>query len=281
MNRARYLLCTDLDRTLLPNGGAEESPGARERFARLTARPEVALAYVTGRHQALVRQAIEAYRLPEPDYVIGDVGTSIWRVETGHWQPWDSWADHIADDWAGRDHAALAALFADLPALRPQEPAKQNRFKVSWYAPADIEVAPLLAAMQRRLQPLGVRAALVWSLDETTGTGLLDLLPARATKLHAVEFLIRREGYEPARTVFSGDSGNDLPVLSSPLQAVLVANASAEVRAQALEAAHRAGQADTLYLARGGLLGMNGNYAAGILEGFVHYLPEAAAWVTD
>jgi hydroxymethylpyrimidine pyrophosphatase-like HAD family hydrolase len=76
------LLATDLDRTLLPNGEATESPGARAAFARVAARPEVALAYVTGRHRALVEDAIAEYVLPRPDYVIGDVGTTIIRCRT-------------------------------------------------------------------------------------------------------------------------------------------------------------------------------------------------------
>ena len=54
----RLLICTDLDRTLLPNGVQPESPGARRRFAALASRPEVTLVYVTGRHRALVEQAI-------------------------------------------------------------------------------------------------------------------------------------------------------------------------------------------------------------------------------
>jgi hypothetical protein len=29
-----------------------------------------------------------------------------------------------------------------------------------------------------------------------------------------------------------------------------------------------------LYLPRGNYLGMNGNYAAGVLEGLVHFIPE-------
>ncbi len=35
------------------------------------------------------------------------------------------------------------------------------------------------------------------------------------------------------------------------------------------------GNADLLHLAKGGVLGMNGNYAAGILEGVLHFHP---AW---
>ena len=43
MNRRPLLLCTDLDRTLIPNGREPESPEARPWFRRLAAEPEVAL----------------------------------------------------------------------------------------------------------------------------------------------------------------------------------------------------------------------------------------------
>ena len=58
------LLCTDMDRTLLPNGTQPESPLARRRFAELAARDDVALAYVTGRDRRLVEQAMSNYQLP-------------------------------------------------------------------------------------------------------------------------------------------------------------------------------------------------------------------------
>lgn len=82
----RILICTDLDRTLLPNGRQPESPGARAAFKRLVARQEVTLAYVSGRHRELVEDAIREYELPLPDWVIGDVGTTIYQVCTGEWR---------------------------------------------------------------------------------------------------------------------------------------------------------------------------------------------------
>jgi len=78
----QLLLCTDLDRTVLPNGPQPESDTARSRFAALAARPEVTLVYVTGRDQQLVRKAITNYCLPRPDYVISDVGTIIYTLPT-------------------------------------------------------------------------------------------------------------------------------------------------------------------------------------------------------
>ena len=133
--------------------------------------------------------------------------------------------------------------------------------------------------MHQRLQAEGIEASLVWSVDETAPIGLLDVLPASATKRHAVEFLMQSEGFDLEHTVYAGDSGNDLPILTSPIHSVLVANATPQVRSLALRLARENGTEDALYLARGGLLGMNGNYSAGILEGTAYYLPQVTEWL--
>ena len=276
--KGRVLLCTDLDRTLLPNGEQPESPQARPRFAQLAARPELKLVYVTGRHLAIVEQAVADFGLPQPDYLIADVGTSIYRREAGQWLIWDDWHAQIAPDWRGLDRSRLTELFADLAPLRLQEPAKQGRFKLSYYASGDLDPDPTLEQMQHRLEQRGVRASLIWSVDETCNQGLLDLLPRQASKLHAVEYLMQGEGFGLAETLFAGDSGNDLPVLVSRVHSVLVANATPEVRALAQEQAAANLTSEALYLARGGFRGMNGNYSAGILEGLAHYLPETVDW---
>jgi hypothetical protein len=92
---------------------------------------------------------------------------------------------------------------------------------------------------------------------------------------------MQRTGHALGDTVFAGDSGNDLPVLASEIPAVLVANASAEVRREALAQAAARGHADALYIARGGFMDMNGNYTAGVLEGVVHYQPELRSWLME
>ena len=274
----KILLCTDLDRTLLPNGFQPESPDARQRFAMLAARAEVTLAYVTGRHQALVRQAIDEYSIPAPDYVLADVGTTIYENSGSEWLAWDDWGEEIAPDWGGLNHNQIYLLFTDLNVLRLQESSKQAVHKLSYYISTDNDHHALMAEMQTRLQKQGISASLVWSVDETSGTGLLDVLPERATKLHAVQFLMQQKGFTLADTLFAGDSGNDLPVLTSPLHSVLVANATSEVRAQAEEQARVGKTTDALYIASGDYHGMNGNYSAGILEGLAHYIPETEGW---
>lgn len=274
MTATRLLVCTDLDRTLIPNGAEPESPGARERVARFVAADGVTLAYVSGRHRALVQQAIAEWGLPVPDYCIGDVGTTIYRAGAADWAPVGAWEEAIGVDWAGTGHADLAARLAGLDGLRQQEPEKQNRFKLSYYAPAGADADALVERVRERIGPTGARCSLIWSIDEAAGVGLLDILPQSATKYHAVDFLMQMTGHDWTNTVFSGDSGNDLEVLVSPIPSVLVANGHPDVRERATRLAREQGNADRLYLAVGGLLGMNGNYGAGILEGIVHYHPE-------
>lgn len=273
------LVATDLDRTLLPNGQQAESPLARPLFRRFASRPDVRLAYVSGRHRALVEDAIAEYELPKPDFVIGDVGASVYEVRGDIWHPSSDWREAIAKDWAGRSHDVLAALLAALPDVRLQEASKQAPYKLSYYAEPLADPSVLLARVRRELAPIAVRCNLIWSIDETTHTGLLDILPASASKLHALEFLRTSLGIPLARTVFAGDSGNDMEVLTSNIPSVLVANAQDTVRNEALALTTARDHASSLYLAQGGLAGMNGNYSAGILEGVAHFIPATRIWL--
>jgi hypothetical protein len=272
----RILLSTDLDRTLLPNGDAEESPRARERFATVAQRDAVVLVYVTGRHHELVRQAIERYDLPLPRIVIGDVGSSIHEVSADGWSPWEDWQNELGAEWTEEIRTELRARFEEDPDLKMQDESSQTRFKVSAFAPASRG-----RWMDRLRAQLDLsRTQLVHSVDERENTGLLDALPARAGKLGALEFVRRRLGIAREHTLFAGDSGNDLEVLISSIPAVLVANATPEMKRQAQSGAMSRGHADALYVAGGGLLGMNGNYAAGILEGLVHHFPRTRSWIS-
>jgi sucrose-6-phosphatase len=270
----RILLATDLDRTLLPNGPQPESPGARPRFRRFVARPEVVLVYITGRHRALVEQAKADFDLPLPDFVIGDVGTSVYAMGGNEWQLDRFWSQRLADDWRHCRQTDLAGQLEGLLPLRLQEPDRQTPYKLSYYAEATENPEPLLRQVRERLGRSKAHCNIVWSVNETTSTGLLDILPVSASKLHALEFLRRQLKIPLERTVFAGDSGNDIEVLESEVPAVLVANAQESVRTAAIDRAAALGNSGRLYLARGDLPDLNGNYAAGILEGVAHYIPE-------
>lgn len=276
----RLLVCTDLDRTLIPNGPQPESAHARDRFSVLASRPEITLAYVSGRHRVLIEKAIRIYQLPTPDFVVGDVGTTIYHVGAEQeWQPQSEWEKEIARDWEGNSHADLKVLLGDLTELRLQERNKQNRFKLSYYVPLQADREAISLLIRERLSRAGIRPSLVWSIDEPASIGLLDVLPERATKFHAVEALIKQHGFDFDNTVFGGDSGNDIEVLVSPVPAVLVANSQTEVQQLARQLAESNGQGDRLYTAQGNFMGMNGNYAAGVLEGIAHFHPEIVEWM--
>jgi HAD superfamily hydrolase (TIGR01484 family) len=274
----RLLICSDLDGTLLPNGPAPESPRARELIARIIGRPEVSLAYVTGRDKALVEEAMVEFALPRPQFVIGDVGTTIYEVSETGWQAWRSWTEELATEWGPGSRQQIEALLEGLRMLDLQEDSRQSELKVSYYVKGDSSAAILQAEVRRRLEGQNLSSRQIFSRD-SEGVGLLDLLPCKAGKLAAIEFLLGRRGFQRTRTVYAGDSGNDLEVLASDIPSVLVANACEAVRQEAFECSKAKGNLECLYLARGGYLGMNGNYGAGILEGLAHFLPEAEAWL--
>ena len=273
------LLCCDLDRTLIPNGYQLESPQARPHFQHLCAQSAVQLVMVTGRHLDLVLKAIHDWQLPTPSFIIGDVGTSIYTFSDGQWRQWDQWIARIAPEWQGMMHGDIVGALDDITDMTLQPVAQQGMFKVSYEMAPDVSRAPMEEEVLRRLWALGVNARLIWSIDELADSRLLDIVPCGAGKLHAIEFLQQQHNYPADRTVFAGDSGNDLEVLGSHIPSILVANAHPEVQEEARQLASASGLSDTLYIAKGDFLDMNGNYAAGVLEGVAHFLPETITWM--
>jgi sucrose-6F-phosphate phosphohydrolase len=275
------LICSDLDRTLIPNGFQKESAHARPVFRQLAENANIYLAYVSGRDRKLMLDAIAEYYLPEPDYAIGDVGTTLYRIMNGNWQLSDAWSDEIGKDWKGLNLEELAEFFEDMDDMRLQEPEKQSPYKLSFYADQHVDQQRLIKHIRIVLEEKGVPANIIWSVDEISTKGLLDVVPARANKLHAIQFLMQQEQFFGERTVFAGDSGNDLDVLTSGLQAILVKNATENVRKEAIDSLSAKHITNRLYLPKGNFCGMNGNYSAGVLEGLVHFIPETEKLVAN
>ena len=277
----KILICSDLDRTLIPNGHQEESAHARPVFRKLAEHVNIYLAYVSGRDRQMIFDAIEEFYLPMPKYAIGDVGTTFYRIIDGDWQLSDGWSDEIGQDWKGFNWERLAGYFEDVPEIQLQELVKQSRYKLSFYTDQNIDHRQLKKHMLGILAQNGLRANIIWSVDEINSRGLLDIIPARANKLHAIRFLMQQEQFSEDRTVFAGDSGNDLDALTSGLQAILVKNAREEVRKEAEGLLSEKNMMHRLYLPKGDFAGMNGNYAAGVMEGLVHFMPETLRLIAD
>lgn len=274
MTAGRILLCTDMDRTIIPNGRQREHHKARPQFTALCSMPQITLVYVTGRSLSLVQKAIFEYDLPEPEYIISDVGTKIYEGKEGSWREIRLWQGLIAKDWRGKTHNQLQKSLDGIVELRLQEEHKQNDFKLSFYMPMDADYKSVLARVENRLAELDVDVSLIYSFDEPEQRALLDILPRNATKLHGIEFLQKHLGYESKETIFAGDSGNDLPVLGSSIPSILVANAEADIKQKAMDLARENGTSKALYLAKKEASALGGNYTAGVLQGLVYFVPE-------
>ena len=274
------LLCMDMDRTVIPNGADPESPEARAALRRLASRSEILIAYVTGRRRELIQSAIQTYQLPQPHFAAGDVGSSLYKVSDGSWSDMPGWYDALAVGWNGLEGESIRKIWKDIPDVNLQEQSAQGRYKVSFYTPEKIDRQKLFTKVREQLNPLGIEVNLIWSIDEAANQGLLDILPPNADKAHAVRFLAQALGLPKDRVLFAGDSGNDLPALLSGFPAILTRNASDDVREEAIATAKSQGTSDTLYCASGIPNGMNGNYAAGVLEGLAHYHPHTRDWFT-
>jgi HAD superfamily hydrolase (TIGR01484 family) len=277
----KILICSDLDRTLIPNGCQEESAHARPVFRQLVEHSNIYLAYVSGRDKSLIMDAIEEFYLPMPDYAIGDVGTILYHIRNNNWIFSDEWSDEIGQDWKGASWEELVKYFEDIDDIRLQEPERQSRCKLSFYTDQDVDHPHLKEKIRLVLAQKALRANIIWSVDEFSGIGLLDIIPARANKLHAIQFLMKQEQFLEDKTIFAGDSGNDLDVLTSGLKAILVKNAIDDVRKKAVETLSAKHMMHQLYFPKGNYCGMNGNYAAGVLEGLVHFFPETEKFIAN
>ncbi|MGD8783473.1 MAG: HAD-IIB family hydrolase [Thioalkalispiraceae bacterium] len=279
----KYTLCTDLDRTLIPNGPQAHDPQAIPLLHMLVEQKHLRLVYVSGRDRNLVLDAIKEHELPLPDLAITDVGTRIYHVEQvspvehneeTHWSEDGDWQRYLLKGWDLDKIASLKQQVIQHAGLTLQEPEKQSQFKLSYY----LDMSYYNSGIEQEIIELcghaDLQCNIIKSHDETTDTGLVDILPANASKYHAIRFLMDKYTIDEHEIIFCGDSGNDMEVLISEIPAVLVKNAQETVKQQALSLAKAREHVDRLYIAQGGFCGLNGNYCSGILEGLAYYYQE-------
>ncbi len=267
-------LCTDLDRTLVPNGNEEASMKAYVLFNQLCQENDFHVAYVSGRSQLLMLDAIKEFKIPLPDYAITDVGTMIYEIRDGQWSLNLKWQDLLGKDWQHQNAGDILDMLGGIEEITAQEPEKQNEFKLSFYTNEDVDFQKVTAKINRCLSSRHLKMNIVSSLDVMERKGLIDILPASANKLLAIRFLIEEQSLNEDRVVFAGDSGNDYDVLISPLKGILVKNADNDLKKKLVQENRRLHQDHSIYIPEGDFLAMNGNYCAGILEGLSHYFPE-------
>ncbi|MCB1857533.1 MAG: HAD-IIB family hydrolase [Gammaproteobacteria bacterium] len=262
------ILATDLDRTLLPNGTWEGDSEAIELFNELTKRHHVFVVYVTGRNLDLTLEAIHDYGIRYPNILCSDVGTSIRRFEDGSWHLDLGWIKHVERMSPRWDADTIKQTIVQIDGLAEQESQHLNRFKQSYYV--EHKKKDQILKEVEKLVKGKFDEVIIYSYDSQADRGLLDFLPASATKQTSLEYIADTLDSRKEDVVFCGDSGNDIFPLTAGFCGVLVRNADPQL-IEGVDEALKRDSSLRVYFARGNFLGLNGYYASGVIEGGYHY----------
>lgn len=257
-----------MDRTLIPNG-YEPDDGGLPIFAKLVEERNFVLAYASGRNWQLFEETLKEYPLPVPDYFFGDVGTVLYKKDGEGMKEDAEWTLYIKENTPRWNWENLQKL-TEHAKVRLQEDWRQNPYKLSYYVDELEAGKDVTQELRKRLEDADIHADVIYSVDPLKNVGLLDVLPAVATKVTAVEFLRKRLGAQKDEVVYCGDSGNDLLPLTYGYKSVLVGNASDDIKDEVESRHAQNGTTENLYIASG-RGSLNGNFASGVLEGLVHF----------
>ncbi len=264
MKPIRYLLASDMDGTVIPLDDQSERGREIALFSdALNEQPELALAYVTGRDLQRVLKGIEQWKLPEPDWLICDVGTSLYHPgdDDGEWVLDADYRSEMATCFGGHTARDVATVLEDFP---EQDASRQTEFKRSYVFPLEDEPEKQLPEIRSKLQVAGISAELVYSVDVYSGEAFLDVLPAGVAKDYAVHFLRNQLQLEVDQIVYAGDSGNDEHAFKSGIKGIVVANADAQLIAELKQWSDDDIKRDRLFYA-------TRPFIAGVHEGCRHF----------
>jgi len=233
------------------------------------------LIFVTGRHLASVLAVMAQAQLPVPDWIIADVGTSVYqRISSPPEQPGaatvpvyalcGSYADELQGIIGRFTVRHLMQLLTPIDSLRLQEAEKQTPFKLSYYVDHQhLSVAE--QQLQRCLDDAAAPYSMVSSVDPFSGDGLIDLLPRDVTKAYGIQWWAAQQGIKRQQILYAGDSGNDAAVFAAGFQSIVVGNAADDVRRAAVKAHAQAGWSNLRYTAEPPA-------TSGVLAGLRHFL---------
>jgi len=260
------VIATDLDRTLLPDGD-EDYDGTLPVFKKITKKGRFGLIYITGRTLKQIKEAIDKYDIPWPDYILTNVGCRIYRFDKKERKfkldkNWFEVIEKHSPDWNKRE---MKKALRDIKGLKLQEKTKQDKFKLSYYVDLKKE-DEILEEVEKRLKKFK-RIKTIYSVDYPEPRGLLDIMTKKGHKKGALDYILDKIKKDSREVIYCGDSGNDLSLLISKYDAVVVRNAPEKVKE---EAKKKKPNKSKLYIAKKQKK-LNGNYVSGILQGLIHF----------
>ena len=257
------ILVTDLDGTLIPLPENQQNAADLELIKAHHDDGRLPLVFATGRHYESVLGAITQYRLPEPEWIICDVGSRIFRRSGGDYAPFELYEKHLNEVVGASNRATVEALLLGLDGLEFQQPDHQTAHKISYQCEAGL-VEALTTEVAARLEAAKAPYSSMGSLDPFLNIGLIDVLPGAVNKAYAVRWLSTHADFAPEEVVYSGDSGNDEAALSSGFSAIIVGNASPGLADRVRQHLATANQADRLFCS-------TAQATSGVLEGIRHF----------
>lgn len=236
-----FVLATDLDGTFL--GGSAEDRAAFYGWIE-EHRHRVGLIFVTGRDPAFITELTRDNGVPRPDYVIGDVGTTIACVTPTHEiEPLTDLEAPIAQAWNDASARVRTAL-EGVAGLRLQP--TPFRYRASY----DLDPAAFDTGIIPEIEAMGLDVLM-------SDNRFLDVLPRGISKGPSLLRLLAHLNIAQSRTLAAGDTLNDLSMLALGLPAVAVGGSEAALL-------DHVGPMDHVYVAKG--VGV-----AGIAEAVAHH----------
>nr|WP_159964256.1 HAD-IIB family hydrolase [Profundibacterium mesophilum] len=204
MAEKSFVLATDLDGTFL--GGSETHRRRLYDWIEEN-RASVGLIFVTGRDPKFIAELCEG-GVPWPEYVVGDVGTTIASLTNRTVKPIPELEEEIARVWDDSGDKVKEAL-ADQPGITLQP--TDFRYRVSY----DMDPSAFTRETIDLVREMG--------FDHIVSDNrYFDVLPHGVSKGPSLKRLVGHLGVSPDRVLCAGDTLNDLSMLESGLPAVAV-----------------------------------------------------------
>ena len=130
--KGKNTLVSDLDGTLIPLSDSEQNKKDLDQLGKLREVHDFTLVFATGRSFNSVLDAIEQHKLPIPEWIICNVGTTIYTKHEDSFSELSAYHEELNEICNGIDHSTIEVALKHLKNLRLQPEAVINSLFVSW-----------------------------------------------------------------------------------------------------------------------------------------------------